>query len=59
MKSNVNNRILCWDDSLIEKSSNVEIRMHKMEKKNLALVCDGEWEGAYNCYGSLLNVDGV
>ena len=59
MKSNVNNRTLCWDDSLIEKSSNVEIRMHKMEKKNLALVCDSEWEGAYNCYGSLLNVDGV
>ena len=59
MKNSANNRILCWDDSLIEKSSNVEIRMHKMEKKNLALVCDDEWEGVHNGYGSLLNVNGV
>ena len=49
-------RFLCWDDKLIESSSNIDIRMHQPEKKNLALICDDEWEGPHNCYGSVIKV---
>lgn len=52
----MNNRYLCWDDSLIEKSSNIEIRMHKPVKKNIAMYCDLEWEGNVNGYGGIIKV---
>lgn len=49
-------RVLCWDEKNIETRSNIEIRMHKPEKKNLALVCEDEWEGVHNGYGSVMKV---
>lgn len=52
----MNNRYLCWDDSLIEKSSNIDIIMHKPIKKNIALFCDLEWEGNCNGYGGVIKV---
>ncbi len=50
------NRYLCWDDKLIAHSRNLTIEMHQPEKKNLALICDNEWEGPHNGYGSVLKV---
>lgn len=52
-------RILCWDNKVIEQSHGIEIVMHKPEKKNIALVCDNEWEGVHNGYGSIIKVNGV
>lgn len=49
-------RLLCWDDSLIETSSQIEIIMHKPQKRNLALVCDDEWEGCHNGYACVMKV---
>ena len=49
-------RILCWDDKIIETSKNIQIRMHKPEKKNIALACDNEWEGPHNGYASVIKV---
>ena len=49
-------RILCWDEKIIEKSENIQVQAHKPEKKNIALVCDNEWEGVHNGYASLLKV---
>ncbi len=53
------NRILCWDDKMIEQSHGIDIVMHKPEKKNIALLCDNEWEGVHNGYGSIVVVNGV
>lgn len=52
----VTKRYLCWDDKLIEKSENTQIVMHKPEKKNVALICDDEWEGVYNGYASVIKL---
>ena len=49
-------RILCWDDKIIETSKNIQIRMNKPEKKNIALACDNEWEGPHNGYASVIKV---
>ena len=49
-------RILCWDDKLIEKSENIQIQMHKPEKKNIALTCDNEWEGVHNGYAGVMKI---
>ena len=49
-------RILCWDDKFIEKSENIQIQAHKPEKKNIALICDNEWEGVHNGYASVIKV---
>lgn len=51
-------RLLCWDESLIETSSQIEIIMHKPQKRNLALVCDDEWEGVHNGYACVMKVGG-
>ncbi len=48
------NRFLCWDSKLIAQSENIEIRMHKPEKKGIALTCDNEWEGPHNGYASVI-----
>ncbi len=50
------NRFLCWDEKLIAENKNVSIEMHKPVKKNIALVCDNEWEGVHNGYASVLKV---
>ena len=55
----VENRFLCWDDKLIEKSNGVGVFAHKPEKKGLALVCDGEWEGPHNGYACIVKVGDV
>ncbi len=48
------NRFLCWDTDLMEHESNVRVEMHKPVKKNIALLCDDEWEGVHNGYGSIV-----
>ena len=49
-------RFLCWDEKIIEKSNNIQILAHRPVKKNLALVCDSEWEGPHNGYASIVKV---
>jgi hypothetical protein len=49
-------RFLCWDDKLIEKSTSIQIQAHKPTKKDIALVCDDEWEGPHNGYASVIKV---
>ncbi len=51
-----NNRMLCWDDFLLEKQENVEIRMHKPTPRDLAIVCDSQWDGIHNSYGTVAKV---
>ena len=50
------NRILCWDEKWMETNNGVQVFAHKPEKKNLALVCDNEWEGPHNGYASVVKV---
>jgi hypothetical protein len=49
-------RILCWDDKIIEASENIQVQAHKPEKKNIALVCDDEWEGVHNGYAGVVKM---
>lgn len=49
-------RFLCWDKKLIEKEENLLLFPHKPEKKNIALLCDDEWEGVHNGYGCTVRV---
>ena len=49
-------RILCWDKKIIEKSDGICVLAHKPEKKEIALICDSEWEGPHNGYGSVVKV---
>lgn len=50
------NRIFCWDKKIIEKEENLLLLAHKPEKKNIALLCDDEWEGVHNGYGCTVRV---
>lgn len=52
------NRFLCWDETLIEKSENISVVMHKPEKKNIALMGDYEWEGPHNGYAAVVQAEG-
>lgn len=52
------NRMLCWDDFLIDKSANTEIRQHKPIKKNVVLEGTKIWEGNALEYASLIKVNG-
>ncbi len=49
-------RILCWDKKVIETEENLSLIAHKPKKKNLALLCDDEWEGVHNTYGCTVRV---
>lgn len=49
-------RILFWDDKLIEKNEGISIIQHKPEKKNIALYCDELYEGAHNGYACVMKV---
>jgi hypothetical protein len=49
-------RFLCWDTARMTANHGVQVVPHKPEKKDLALICDNEWEGAHNGYGSLVQV---
>ena len=53
-----NDRMLCWDDFLIEKQDNAEIRMHKPVKKNMVLEGTRLWEGNILEFASVIKVDG-
>ena len=50
-------RILCWDESVIEKNDGAQILMHRPERKNIALKCDDIWEGPHCGYGRVIKVD--
>lgn len=52
------NRMLCWDDFLIDESANTEIRQHKPIKKNVVLEGTKIWEGNALEYASLIKVNG-
>ncbi|MBQ8908580.1 MAG: hypothetical protein IJY71_08375 [Clostridia bacterium] len=52
-------RFLCWDDALLAEKQGVSVRMHKPQKKNIALACDSEWEGSHNGYGSIVRLGDV
>ncbi len=52
-----NDRHLCWDDMLIDEKNSAEIVMHHPEKKELALVCNKEWEGIHNGYARIMKTD--
>ena len=51
-----NDRMLCWDDFAIEKSEDIEIKMHKPTPHDLAIICDAQWDGVHNGYGSVEKV---
>ncbi len=50
------NRMLCWDDILIDKAENTEIRMHKPTPRELAVIGDAQWDGVHNNYASIEKV---
>ncbi|MCX6907085.1 MAG: hypothetical protein NTY01_03470 [Verrucomicrobia bacterium] len=43
-------RELFVDDSLIERMTGAELKLHKPEAKDVALVCDAPWEGNTSAY---------
>ena len=43
------NRMVCWDNFLIDKMDNADIVMHKPTKRELVFTADAQWEG--NCTG--------
>ena len=47
-------RFLCWDEKIIDGNATVQIVSHKPQKKNIALLCDDEWEGECNGYGTVV-----
>ena len=47
-------RYLCWDEKLAEYMGGARVCAHKPEKKNLALICDNEWDGPHNGYASIV-----
>lgn len=47
-------RYLCWDEKLAQDMGGARVCAHKPEKKNLALTCDSEWEGAHNGYACIV-----
>ena len=49
-------RQLMWDDTLIDKSENVEIRLHNPQRQNIAFVADAPWEKSYFGYMSTVKV---
>lgn len=49
-------RYLCWDESLILKASDIEVRQHEPVKRNLAFLPDDEWEGVHNGYAHVVKV---
>ncbi len=54
-----NNRMLCWDDFLIDRVENAEVRMHKPIKREKVFTCDQAWEGNCCGYGTLMKLGDV
>ena len=50
-----NNREVCWDDYLIEKTDGIKIQMHKPVKRNAALTLSKKWEGTSCGYFNVAN----
>lgn len=50
-------RMVCWDDFLIDKITNAEIKMHKPVKREKVFACDAQWEGNVCGYMSILKID--
>ncbi len=51
-------RYLCWDKKLIDTARNLEVRMHRPEPRNAALVCDDDWEGVTSGYACVIPYGG-
>ena len=51
-------RQLMWDDTLVDKNENVEIRLHNPQRQNIAFVADAPWERVYFCYLSTVEAEG-
>ena len=49
-------RFLCWDKKWMEKNDGVSILPHHPTKRNIALLCDDEWEGVHNGYSCVIKV---
>ncbi len=49
-------RHLCWDNFLIDRAENAEIKLHKPERKEIILSSQKEWEGIHNGYASIMKV---
>lgn len=49
-----NLREVLWDFDLAEKISNVRLKNHKPERRNVALTCDEVYEGEYSNFMSLV-----
>ena len=50
------NRMLCWDDFLIDKMDSAEIRMHKPVKREKVITMDKSWEGNVCTYASIMKL---
>ncbi len=50
-------RYLFQNTSLLQKSTGLCVRMHKPQKRNIALLCNDEWEGEHNGYGSIVKAE--
>ncbi len=53
-----NDRMLCWDEFLVDKMVDAEVIMHHPRKTDDLIVMDEEWEGAGNGAGRVFKVDG-
>ena len=50
------NRMLCWDDFLIDKIAGAEVRMHKPVKREKVITLDKSWEGNVCGYPSIIKL---
>ncbi len=50
-------RFLCWDNSDIENCNNITVFQHALQRKNIALACNDEWDGVHNAYARIIKVD--
>lgn len=51
------NRMLCWDDFLLESKNNVQIKMHKPIRTADRIICDDRWDGAMSGYARFMKSD--
>ena len=51
---NIKKREVLWDMDLADKVENIELKMHKPVRKNVALDMNMPWEGEHCCYGSII-----
>ena len=50
------NRMVCWDEFLIDNIENAEVRMHKPIKREKVFTCDKFWEGNVCGYESMIKL---